>query len=142
VTSLRSEKPADDGPSNRLRKLAHFGGRGFLSIIPSRRVQSHAAIVAPNMRCVLALLAEAAVNYGTRLLPLWNGAPADRLLHLAQYLHDLGPRSVLGFFESHAEFPPHVMRALGGYELEPPVLDISWVIRLPTAETVPRAEEL
>ena len=68
------------------------------------------------------------MNYGTRLPSLANGAPAQRLHHLAQHLHDLGPRSVhavseevlkgaddLSVLERFATHDPRVMRAIGGY---------------------------
>jgi hypothetical protein len=82
--------------------------------------------------------------HAIRTLP--NGAPGQRLRHLAQHLHDLGPRALHGFLEElldgklpdglaivgslerHARFPPHAMKAVGGYALPPPVFDLTWVI--------------
>jgi hypothetical protein len=76
-----------------------------------------------------------------------NGAPGWMLRFLAQHLHDLGPRALHEFLkellagnlpdglaivrslERHARFPPHAMRAIGGYQLESPVSDWTWIIQ-------------
>jgi hypothetical protein len=75
-----------------------------------------------------------------------NGAPGQRLRHLAGHLHSLGPRALHGFLEElidgkmpdglavvqslerHARFPLHVMKAINGYALPSPVFDLTWVI--------------
>jgi hypothetical protein len=87
------------------------------------------------------------MNYGSCLPPLANGAPAQRLRHLAQHLHDLGPRTLQEFLEGllygkmpnelaivewlerQARVPSEICKAVGGYELEPPVFDLTWTFR-------------
>jgi hypothetical protein len=99
------------------------------------------------------------MSYGTPpRRPLPNGAPAWRLRHLAQHLHDLGPRALYEFLrelldrqmpdaqafvdrlERYARLPPEAMRAIGGYEIPPPVLDITWTFRREPLEPDPPPE--
>jgi hypothetical protein len=78
--------------------------------------------------------------------PLPNGMPAVRLRHLAAHYHSFGPRAFLDFverlidgslvgataiieeLEHGARVDPGIVKALGAYQLESPILDMTWVI--------------
>jgi hypothetical protein len=75
-----------------------------------------------------------------------NGAPGQRLRHLARHYYSFGPRAFLDFverlidgrlcgalaiveeLERHVETDPAMVKAIGGYECESPVFDMTWVI--------------
>jgi hypothetical protein len=79
-----------------------------------------------------------------RTLP--TGQPGQRLRHLAGHYYLFGPRAFLDliervidgrlpdataiveFLERAARSDPRIMKPIGAYELESPVLDLSWVI--------------
>jgi hypothetical protein len=82
-----------------------------------------------------------------RAIPnLPTGAPGWRLRHLAAHYHAFGPRafldfveqlvdgrlpdspSIVAFLEQCARTDPALIEAAGGYELEPPIRDVTWVI--------------
>jgi hypothetical protein len=75
-----------------------------------------------------------------------NGAPGQRLRHLVGHYYAFGPRAMLDLFERlvdgrlpdapavveflerYARTDPAIIRAVGGYELESPFFDMTWVI--------------
>jgi hypothetical protein len=48
--------------------------------------------------------------------------------------------AIVALLERCARLDPCLIRAIGGYELEPPVFDLTWVIRLENSEPEPRSD--
>ena len=94
-----------------------------------------------------------------KLCTLPNGAPAQRLRHFTRRLHGLGPRMLhsvldealkgadalilLALLQRCAGLDPPLVKAIGGYELKPPVIDLTWTLRarLPPEKSQPSERE-